>query len=114
MLPYKYLANFAVKQGIQKTALDALDSGRIDAANPREDYIIEKYNDPYSPLYKNNELIKEYYNPNLPIDKEPQDWNPTDLINATNSPLYKYDQQLQNNAYEYIKYRAKHRFGGLF
>lgn len=50
----------------------------------------------------------------LRIDKKPQDWNAKDLINATNSPLYKYDQQLQNNAHDYIKYRAKHRFGGLF
>lgn len=67
----------------------------------------------YAPLYRNKKLIKEYYNPNLPIDKKPQNWNVDDLFNAMESPLYKHDKQLQNMTKEYIKHRSKRRYCGL-
>ena len=74
---------------------------------------IKNYYDKSSPLYRNKRLIKEYYNPNLPIDKKPQNWNADDLFNAMESPLYKHDKQLQNMTKEYIKHRSKRRYCGL-
>ena len=111
MLPWMAIANFAEKQAM-KAGLKSILPGKdeitgIKPLNLREDYAMDKYSDPNSPLYKNKELIKEYYNPSLPIDKDVEDWNDEDLVQATTSSLYKYDTLLQNKAYECVKNRAK-------
>ena len=113
-LPYLKVAQLGVKKIFKNSALDALGLGGIKTTTSREEYALKKYHDPYSPLYKRKDLIKEYYNPALPIDKDVAKWTATDAVHATNSPLYKYDQQLQNMTHRYIKNRAKKRFNGLF
>ena len=104
-------ARYVGKNALKKAGLKFLDSGGIKTLNKREDYAVKKYYDKSSPLYKNKKLIKEYYNPKLPIDKKPKNWDADDLFNAMESPLYKYDKQLQNMAKEYIKPRSTRRYG---
>lgn len=108
------ITKLTLKYGAKKLGLKALDSNGANITNPREDYAMQQYNNPSSAIYKNNELLKEYYNPDLPIDKDVKKWSATDLVNATNSPLYKHDTLLQNKAKEYINNRAKRRFNGLW
>lgn len=113
-MPYSSIIHSATKligkNAIKKTGLKFLDSEGIKPLNKREDYAINKYYDKSSSLYKNKKLIKEYYNPKLPIDKKPKNWDAEDLFNAMESPLYKYDKQLQNMAKEYIVHRSNRRY----
>ena len=107
------LLKFSFRQGAKYFGLKNIDSAGIKELNKKEDYAINAYRDKSSKLYKNKKLLKEYYNPDRPIDKKVSKWNEKDLINAVNSPLYKYDKNLQSMAKNYIKKRAKHRYNGL-
>lgn len=107
MFPFYAVAKPLAKQAIKHLGLKALDSDGIKSVNPREDYAMKQYTNPNSPLYHNKEMIKEYYNPLLPLEKEIKDWNDDDLFNLMDSPLYKQDIQLKNKANEYIKHRNK-------
>jgi len=107
------IVRYAGRYGAKKLGLKILDSDVNKLINPRKNYDMQKYNNPSSAVYGNKKLLKEYYNPKLPIDKDVKKWNATDLINATNSPLYKHDTLLQKKAKEYIKIRSKHRFSGF-
>ena len=116
-MTFPILVDFALKNAGKYIAknfgLKVLNSKGAHNLNTREDYAINAYRDKSGKLYKNKNLIKEYYNSDLPIDKKVSKWNEKDLINAVNSPLYKYDKNLQSMAKNYIKKRAKHRYNGL-
>ncbi len=54
-----------------------------------------------------DEILREYKNPNSPMHKDASKWNADDLFKALNSPSYKHNFTLQKKAKEYISRRKK-------